>query len=132
MKKNSFCTCSFAVLITIMILSNSFYALSAPFLPPVFELKKIHPGYVGAVFAAFSIATVIFSPLISNWMKKDSQPLIIFGGLLLMGISVFSFGFVEQVSSPATVISIAILLRFIQGKLVLSFLPSNQLTCIIA
>jgi len=50
----------------IMIVSNSFYALSAPFLPPVFESKRVAPEYVGVVFAAFSIASVIFSPFVGK------------------------------------------------------------------
>ena len=66
MSHEVYCDRRFASLAAIMILSNCFYALSAPFLPPVFESKRIPPEYVGFVFAAFSIATVIFSPHVSK------------------------------------------------------------------
>ena len=66
MSKKVFCTSTFIVLSMIMIISNSFYALSAPFLPPVFEAKRISPEYVGVVFAAFSVATIIFSPNVAK------------------------------------------------------------------
>ena len=65
MKNDSCCNFTFIVLILIMVLSNSFYALAAPFLPPVLEAKEIPHGLVGIVFAAFSIATVIFSPIVA-------------------------------------------------------------------
>lgn len=58
--------CTFIVLSLLMIVSNSFYALSAPFLPRVFEAKKVPPEYVGIVFASFSIASVIFSPHVAK------------------------------------------------------------------
>ena len=50
------------ILYLIMILSNAFYALSAPFLPVMFDEKEIRHEYVGIVFAAFSVALIIFSP----------------------------------------------------------------------
>ena len=78
-----------------MILSNNFYALSAPFLPPVFEEKKIRPEYVGVVFAAFSVATIIFSPYVARMIEDFGQPRLICFALMLMGVSVFCFGFVE-------------------------------------
>ena len=77
-----------------MILSNSFYALAAPFLPPVFEAKQIQAEYVGVVFAAFSVATVIFSPQVAKMIEDFGHPNLIGFAMLLMGVSVFSFGFV--------------------------------------
>ena len=72
MKDAGCCNCTFIVLILIMVISNSFYALAAPFLPPVLEEKGVHAGYVGVVFAAFSIATVIFSPIVAQCIKGGS------------------------------------------------------------
>ena len=89
-------TFDFTILAAIMIVSNTFYALAAPFLPPVFEAKRVPPEYVGFVFAAFSIATVIFSPHASKIIEDLGQAKIISLALFLMGVSVFCFGFLQE------------------------------------
>ena len=116
MAREVYCDLRFASLALIMIISNCFYALSAPFLPPVFESKRIPPQYVGFVFAAFSVATVIFSPYVSKIIEDHGQAKLIGTALFLMGVSVFCFGFLEQQEGPAWIIILAILLRFLQGK----------------
>ena len=44
------------------------------------------------------------------------QPNLLGFGLMLMGLSVLSFGFVQKIEEPATVIMMSLFLRFIQGK----------------
>ena len=53
----------------VMILSSAFYALSAPFLPIMFEEKDISSEYVGFVFASFSVALIIFSPQVGRMIE---------------------------------------------------------------
>ena len=104
------------LLYLIMILSSAFYALSAPFLPIMFEEKQIRQEYVGFVFASFSLALIIFSPQVGRMIDHFGQPNLLGFGLLLMGLSVLSFGYVKQIKDEATVICMSLFLRFIQGK----------------
>ena len=85
------------ILWLIMILSSAFYALSAPFLPVMFKEKEISLDYVGVVFAAFSVALIIFSPLVGHMIEVWGQPNLLGFGLFLMGVSTFAFGYVKQV-----------------------------------
>ena len=111
--QRKFCTGSFFVLAGIMVLSNIFYALSAPFLPPVFEAKRVSAQYVGVVFAAFSIASVIFSPHVAKMIEDFGQPKLVGFSMALMGVSVFCFGFVANIDGPASIIILALFLRFV-------------------
>ena len=104
------------LLYLVMILSSAFYALSAPFLPIMFDQKNISGEYVGFVFAAFSVALIIFSPQIGRMIERFGQPNLLGFGLTLMGLSVISFGFVESLNDPATIIIMSLFLRFVQGK----------------
>ena len=113
-RKNHYC-CSLTMLLLylIMIISSCFYALSAPFLPPVFEGKHIRNEYVGIVFATFSIALIIFSPHVSWMIDSFGQPNLLGFALLLMGVSNILFGFVEGIEGQAMAIILALALRFI-------------------
>ena len=83
----------------IMILSSAFYALSAPFLPVMFEEKNISLNYVGIVFASFSIALIVCSPCVTGLIEKYGQPNLLGFGLFLMGISTFAFGYTKDLQS---------------------------------
>ena len=100
----------------VMILSSAFYALSAPFLPVMFEEKSISSEYVGVVFASFSVALIIFSPQVGGMIEKYGQPNLLGFGLVLMGVSTFGFGYVKQVENNNSVIGLSLALRFVQGK----------------
>jgi len=47
-------------------LSNSAYAIIAPFLPFEFEKKGISQSYIGYIFSVYSLAVIITSPLIGK------------------------------------------------------------------
>ena len=116
MRKEKTCSCAFAVLSLLMVASNIFYALSAPFLPPVYEEKHVPESYVGIVFASFSIASMIFSPYVTKMIDDFGQTKLATFALALMGLSVFLFGMIDYVTDPATIIGLSIFFRFIQGK----------------
>ena len=99
----------------IMILSNAFYAMSAPFLPVIFEQKSISLDYVGVVFASFSVALIIFSPMVTGWIEKFGQPNLLGFGLGLMGVSTFAFAYAMDFEEEKYVIGVSLVLRFIQG-----------------
>jgi len=87
------------ILYSIMIVSSAFYALSAPFLPTVFEEKNIQPEYVGIVFATFSIALIIFSPYVGQMIDSFGQPKLLGFALFVMGVSNFFFGVIKPIES---------------------------------
>lgn len=47
-------------------LSNSAYAIIAPFLPFEFEKKQIPQSLIGYIFSIYSLAVIISSPLIAK------------------------------------------------------------------
>ena len=49
-------------------------------------------------------------------IEHVGQPNLLGFGLTLMGLSVFSFGYVKQIQDQATVICMSLFLRFVQGK----------------
>ena len=114
------------LLYLIMILSSAFYALSAPFLPIMFEEKGIRLEWVGIVFASFSIALIVFSPLVSNMIDCCGQPNLLGLGLIIMGASTLAFGYTKELEDNRHVIYLSLALRFIQGKIQT---PVNSLTC---
>lgn len=99
----------------IMIISSAFYALTAPFLPVLFEERSIKLDYVGIVFASSSIALIIFSPIVPGMIEKFGQPNLLGFGLVLMGVSSFAFGYAFDFESETKVIVVQLILRFIQG-----------------
>jgi len=109
------CSCTFLVLVALMIVSNIFYALTAPFLPPVFEAKDVDEGYVGLIFAAFSVSSVLMSPQVTRLSDRFHATTLVFWGLVLMGISNFFFGIIEDMNGEAAIVSVAIALRLVQG-----------------
>ena len=46
------------------LISNSAYAMIAPFLPIEYEAKGVSGEWVGMIFAVYSVAVIIFSPLV--------------------------------------------------------------------
>ncbi len=54
-------------------LSNSAYALIAPFLPFEFEKKSIDQSLVGYIFSIYSVAVIISSPLIGKMIKNRGR-----------------------------------------------------------
>ena len=47
------------------LISNSAYALIAPFLPLEFKEKGISTHLIGLIFAVYSVAVILVSPLVA-------------------------------------------------------------------
>ena len=94
-------------------ISNSAYALVAPFLPLEFETKGISDYYIGLIFAIYSVAVVIISPVIGMVVSKLGTTNLIAGGIAIMGLSFVCFGFVEFLERQFSILALGFVLRFI-------------------
>ena len=97
------------------LISNSAYALIAPFLPLEFKEKGISAELVGLIFAIYSVAVIICSPLVATCIAKVGNSNIISGGVVMMGLCFILFGIMESMSSPMLIMVYALCLRFVQG-----------------
>ena len=80
-------------------ISNSAYALVAPFLPLEFADKGISSHYVGLIFAIYSVAVVICSPCVGMTVSHVGTTNLISTGVAIMGLSFICFGFIGGMES---------------------------------
>lgn len=78
-------------------LSNSAYALIAPFLPFEFAKKGVNPHVMGYVFAIYSFAVIVFSPFVGKMISKYGRRNLIVFGILLMGTAFILFGVSSEI-----------------------------------
>jgi len=62
---------------SITALSNSAYAIIAPFLPFEFEKKGINQSMIGYIFAIYSLAVIFSSPFIGKMISRYGRRPII-------------------------------------------------------
>ena len=96
-------------------LSNSAYALIAPFLPFEFERKLLDSSLMGYVFAIYSVAVILFSPLIGMFIARFGRRNIINFGVILMGLSLISFGAASLITDTKLFVIVTFTIRFLQG-----------------
>ena len=75
---------------------NSAYSLIAPFLRLALERNHIPPSYSGMIFATFSVAIIIFSPLVGKVFDRIGHKNLLAGGIGVMGVAIVCFGFIEN------------------------------------
>ena len=97
------------------LISNSAYAMIAPFLPIEYEEKGVSGEWVGMIFAEYSVAVIIFSPMVGMVIQRFGTVNLISGGILFMGCAFICFGLVVQSTSVEKIISLSLLIRFVQG-----------------
>lgn len=103
-----------AVLLTTAI-SNSAYGLIAPFLPFEVSKKGASQSLMGYIFAIYSVAVIIASPLVGMLIKSMGRRSLILIGVLLMGISFMFFGMADYVEDPLIFTLSLFVIRFLQG-----------------
>ena len=99
------------LLYSIIICSNSVYALASLFLPIVFMDKNVPGFWVGLVFAMYSIVVVLVSPIIGKIVSHVGFANLIAFGLTCMGISIIPVGFLVEIESDYGTIALGIVLR---------------------
>ena len=95
--------------------TNSVYSLASLFLPIVFAEKDIPGFWVGLVFAMYSIAAMIISPVVGKIIHKIGSSNLIAVGLVLMGFSIIPIGYLTQIENDSSTLAVALLLRAMQG-----------------
>ena len=96
-------------------LSNSAYALIAPFLPFEFKKKGINQSVVGYIFSIFSLAVILTSPLIGKMINSRGRRPFIRLGVLFMGLSFIAYGLIAYIEDNTIYIMLSFTIRFIQG-----------------
>ena len=97
------------------LISNSAYALIAPFLPLEFKEKGISGHMIGMMFAVYSVAVIVCSPLVGKTIECIGNANMISSGIATMGLAFVLFGFIPQLDEMAYILTVGFILRFIQG-----------------
>lgn len=119
-------------------LTNSAYAIIAPFLPFKFEDKHIDASWIGYVFCSYSIAVIVFSPLCGSVIRITGRVNLIIIGIVIMGLSFIAFGLISTYIEDVNLfIGLSLLARFLQGmasgllqttmySITANFFPNNK------
>ena len=97
------------------LISNSAYALIAPFLPLEFKDKGISGQLIGLMFAIYSVAVILCSPLVGKAIQCVGNTNMISIGILVMGLAFVCFGLIDALETEAMVLTVGFTLRFVQG-----------------
>jgi MFS family permease len=97
------------------LVSNSAYALIAPFLPIEYQRKGVSAISIGAIFAVYSLSVILCSPLVGRAIIRFGRSKIISVGLFSMGFCFVLLGLVDQISSQELIVICSIFLRVLQG-----------------
>jgi len=97
------------------LISNSAYALIAPFLPLEFKDKGISGHMIGLMFAIYSVAVILCSPLVGKTLHCFGNTNMIVLGIMTMGLAFVCFGFIRDLDKQSIILTAGLSLRFIQG-----------------
>jgi DHA1 family multidrug resistance protein-like MFS transporter len=95
------------------LVSNTAYALIAPFLPLEFANKGISNSMIGYIFAVYSVAIIICSPFIGRLMLRFGSDNLISFGLFTMGVSFALLGLIDSMTDQTTILLYSISLRLL-------------------
>ena len=95
------------------LISNSAYALIAPFLPLEFKAKHISGEMIGMMFAIYSVAVIVCSPFVGKTVQYVGNTNMISLGIAVMGLAFVTFGIVPNMDSVPHVLALGFTLRFI-------------------
>lgn len=90
-------------------------SLQAPFFPMEAETKGASATLYGLVFGAYELAIILVSPLVGKLVGRSSPRIWIQFGLSLTGLATIVFGFLDQLPAGPWFISMAFLVRILEG-----------------
>ena len=94
-------------------LSNSAYALIAPFLPLELTAIGISLDYFGYIFSMYSVSVILGSPIIGYFLTKFKRRNFVQFGLLAMAIAMYGFAIAGVFNSTHAFLTIAFITRLI-------------------
>jgi MFS family permease len=97
------------------LISNSAYALIAPFLPLEFKEKGISGEMIGLMFAIYSVAVIVCSPCVGSTVQRIGNTNMISIGIATMGLAFILFGLIPQFEDTSMILIVGFVLRFFQG-----------------
>ena len=95
------------------LISNSAYALIAPFLPLEFKEKGISGEMIGLMFAIYSVAVIICSPMVGKTVQYCGNTNLITLGIAMMGLAFVLFGLIPNFESTTLILGVGFTLRFV-------------------
>lgn len=95
------------------LISNSAYALIAPFLPLEFKEKGISGEMIGLMFAIYSVAVIVCSPMVGKSVECVGNTNMISLGIATMGVAFVLFGFIPEIEEINQILAIGFALRFV-------------------
>lgn len=107
-----------ALILGASLLASSAYALIAPFFPLELELKGVSDQNIGFIFSIYSVAVIIFSPPVGQYLEVIGYTKMLISGLALMGTCFMCFGLIDKLEDPTSVLNLSLVLRFVQGTCV--------------
>ena len=105
----------FVYVILSTLVSNTAYALIAPFLPIEFDKKGISNISVGLIFAIYSVAIILCSPFVAGLYTSYGYRKIIGYGLFQMGLCFIALGCIIKTDNKTVLFVLALLMRMGQG-----------------
>ena len=96
-------------------LSNSAYALIAPFLPIELVSQGVPLYMFGYIFSFYSVAVILCSPLVGLLLTKFKKRNMVQFGVFSMSFSMLLIAFSASVKSVNGFLAMCFIARFIQG-----------------
>ena len=91
------------------------YSVIVPFLPREFKKLGIPEHLYGYIFATFSISAMLWSLVCGKLLTLYGRRIIVFIGVLAIGISVVAFGFLSYIHSYPLLITACFIIRALEG-----------------
>ena len=102
---------SIKLILLVLLLSSMIYGLASPILPKIIQSKGITLSWTGVIFAAYVISYMLMAPIISANIDSFGHAKVMASGVLLMALSITSFGLINIIDTNSIIISFAIVLR---------------------
>jgi MFS family permease len=95
--------------------ANSAYSSIAPFYPNEALAKGVPPYTFGLIFACYSVAMFIASPLVNGAMNKYGRKKVMITGCLCEGIAMLAMALIDYTDSGVAFALLSALCRMVEG-----------------
>ena len=95
--------------------ANSAYSSIAPFFPREAGIKGVPDAYIGFIFAGYSIAMTVFSPLLGNMLTKYGRKKVLVLGCVCESMAMIAFGMFVYVDDAFWYGALSFFCRVVEG-----------------